>query len=321
MHKKEYGIWEYTADCGHGTYYTFTVKTAFGTRETVDPYAKSTGVNGERGMVVDLPLTDPEGFREEDRFLKLNSYQDAVIWEVHIRDFSVDDAMSSHPGKYLAFTETGHKNAAGVPVGMDHLKRLGITHIHLLPVFDFATVNEQDPTGEYNWGYDPKNYNVPEGSYATDPYNGVVRIREFKQMVQAVHRQGMGIIMDVVYNHTAETNSVFNKTVPYYYYRHTKTGDDSNGSGCGNETASERIMMRKYIIDSVLYWAKEYHVDGFRFDLMGLHDIETMQETEEELHKLNPCAIIYGEGWTGGRSPLNTERQCILANISRLKAT
>ena len=312
------GVWQAVYPCGSGTYYTYTVTTGVGTQEAVDPYAKAVGVNGDRGMVIDLDSTDPAGFENDALYSGIGSYDEAAIWEVHVRDFSIAMNGTQYPGKYLAFTETGLTNESGVPVGMDYLKNLGITHVHLQPVYDFATVDETTCEG-FNWGYDPKNYNAPEGSYSTDPFHGEVRINEFKQMVMAIHNNGMGVIMDVVYNHTADANSNLNKIVPYYYYRYNASGDNSNGSGCGNETASDRVMFRKYMIDSVAYWAKEYHVDGFRFDLMALHDVETMQQIEQTLHAINPCCIIYGEGWTGGTSALNTNYQTTQANITKIK--
>lgn len=314
------GVWSVDYPCGHGTYYTYTVTTAVGTQEAVDPYARAVGVNGNRGMVIDLNSTDPEGFRDEAFDLGLVSYRDAIIWEVHVRDFSNRIAASKYPGKYLAFTETGLTNAAGQLVGVDYLKELGVTHVHLQPVYDYATVDETTCT-QFNWGYDPKNYNAPEGSYSTDPYHGEVRVNEFKQMVQALHENGFAVVMDVVYNHTYSLDSCLNRIVPYYYYRYTNTGDASNGSGCGNETASERRMFRKYMVDSVTYWQTEYHIDGFRFDLMGLHDVDTMQAIEKAVHKINPQAILYGEGWTGGTSTLKSSKQAIQANIRQVKAS
>ena len=322
MIRGEKGVWEKTVPCGSGTYYTYSVTTSLGTRETMDPYARAAGVNGNRAMAIDLALTDPEGFREEKFDAPIDTYLDAVIWEVHVRDFSNANAASAYPGKYLAFTETGLTNASGQKTGVDYLKELGITHVHLQPVFDFATVDESDPdTPQFNWGYDPKNYNVPEGSYSTDPYHGEVRIREFKEMVQALHRAGIGVIMDVVYNHTFSVDSCLNDTVPYYYYRWQSNGDPSNGSGCGNETASERAMFRKYMVDSVVYWLTEYQLDGFRFDLMALHDVETMQQIERAVHAVNPKALIYGEGWTGGTSQLNAAFQTTQANARRITAS
>lgn len=320
MERGDKGVWSAFDDCGQGTYYTYTVVTALGTQETIDPYAKAAGVNGERGMVVDVSSLNPARFENDKQYADIDTYSDAVIWEVHVRDFSTANTASAYPGKYLAFTETGLTNEAGIPVGLDYVKDLGITHIHLQPVFDFASIDEAKEGG-FNWGYDPMNHNVPEGSYSTDPYHGEVRITEFKQMVKAIHDSGMGVVMDVVYNHTYDSNSCLNKCVPYYYYRYTASGDNSNGSGCGNETASERAMMRKYIVDSVMWWAKEYHVDGFRFDLMALHDIDTMQAVEEELHAYNPKAIIYGEGWTGGTTPLSSQKSATQQNIRMIKVT
>ena len=322
MTKAAQGVWTTDYACGHSTYYTYTVTTAVGTQEAVDPYARAVGVNGDRGMVIDLAATDPEGFRDEAFDLGMTSYRDAVIWEVHVRDFSNTIAASKYPGKYLAFTETGLTNAAGLPVGIDYLKELGVTHVHLQPVYDYATVNETKlDTPQFNWGYDPKNYNAPEGSYSTDPYHGEVRVNEFKQMVQALHENGFAVVMDVVYNHTYSLDSCLNRIVPYYYYRYTNTGDPSNGSGCGNETASERRMFRKYMVDSVVYWQTEYHIDGFRFDLMGLHDVDTMQAIEKAVHRNNPQAILYGEGWTGGTSTLKENKQATQANIRGVKAS
>ena len=320
MTKAAQGVWTADYDCGHGTYYTYSVTTAVGTQEAVDPYARAVGVNGDRGMVIDLVSTDPEGFRDETFDLGLTSYRDAVIWEVHVRDFSNRIASSQYPGKYLAFTETGLTNAAGLPVGVDYLKELGVTHVHLQPVYDYATVDETTCT-QFNWGYDPKNYNAPEGSYSTDPYHGEVRVNEFKQMVQALHENGFAVVMDVVYNHTYSLDSCLNRIVPYYYYRYTNTGDASNGSGCGNETASERRMFRKYMVDSVTYWQTEYHIDGFRFDLMGLHDTDTMQAIEKAVHRIDPEAILYGEGWTGGTTTLNEKKRAVQANIRSVKAS
>ena len=239
---------------------------------------------------------------------------------MHVRDFSNTIAASKYPGKYLAFTEEGLKNASGESVGLDYLVKLGITHVHLQPVYDYATVDETK-CNTFNWGYDPKNYNAPEGSYSTDPYHGEVRVNEFKQMVQALHNNGLAVVMDVVYNHTFDSNANFNKIVPYYYYRYTATGENSNGSACGNETASDRKMFRKFMIDSVTYWATEYHIDGFRFDLMALHDLDTMQEIEKAVHAINPKAIIYGEGWTGGTSALKSNLQADRANISEITAS
>ncbi len=321
MTKGEKGVWSHKeAGCGHGVYYTYSVTTSLGTQEAVDPYAKAAGLNGNRGMVVDLDQTNPENWSDVNFDSGIKSYSDAVIWEVHVRDFSNKIASSNYKGKYLAFTERGLVNSAGVPVGIDYLVELGITHVHLLPVYDYATVDESKPDEQFNWGYDPKNYNVPEGSYSTDPYNGEVRIKEYKQMVQALHDAGIGVIMDVVYNHTYDANSSFNKIVPYYYYRYTATGANSSASGCGNDTASERYMFGKFMVDSVSYWAEEYNLDGFRFDLMGLHDLYTMQNVESAVHTINPQAVIYGEGWTMGSTITNVP-QANQTNISKITPT
>ena len=305
MVRGEKGIWSYTEACGHGTYYTYSVTTSLGTQEAVDPYAKSAGLNGNRGMVIDLDKTDPEGWDKDQEFYvkdsdgtPIDSYSDAVIWEIHVRDFSNMIKSSQYKGKYLAFTEEGLVNEHGVPVGIDYLKALGVNFVHILPMYDYATVKEEDPNSGFNWGYDPKNYNGPEGSYSTDPYNGEVRVNELKQMVMALHEAGIGVVMDVVYNHTYDKNASFNRIVPYYYYRYKSNGANSSGSGCGNDTASERYMFSKFMVDSTSYWMDEYNLDGFRFDLMGLHDTDAMQAVESAVHKLNPQALLYGEGWT-----------------------
>ncbi len=324
----EKGVWSHTeADIGHGTYYTYTVTTAAGTEKATDPYGRAAGLNGNRSMVVDLARTNPAGWTTENfdpskgGTVNFDSYSDAFIWEVHVRDFSNLIDASNYKGKYLAFTERGLVNEFNQPVGVDYLVNLGVTHVHLLPVYDYATVKEEDPDSGFNWGYDPKNYNVPEGSYSTDPTKGEVRIEEYKQMVQALHEAGIGVIMDVVYNHTfSATDSSFHRIVPYYYYRYQSNGTNTNASGCGNDTASERYMMRKFIVDSVTYWINEYNIDGFRFDLMGLHDVETMKQVEAAVHAVNPNAIIYGEGWTMG-STTDGSAQANQTNISQIKPT
>lgn len=330
MTKGTKGIWSATipaSKCHHGTYYTYTVTTTAGSQEAVDPYAKAVGVNGDRGMVADMDLTNPEGWNDDRYVDNIDSYSDAIVWEVHVRDFSNKDPQSEYKGKYLAFTETGHSNQNGTspaktPIGMDHVKELGITHIQLNPVFDFATVDEANPANpQFNWGYDPKNFNVPEGSYSTDPYHGEVRINEFKRMVQAIHRCNIGIVMDMVYNHTYDANSNFNRIVPYYYYRYNFNGTNSNGSGCGNEMASQRTMFRKFMVDSIRFWATEYHIDSFRFDLMAIHDTETMQAVEQVLHSINPKALLYGEGWAGGTCALDSGRLANQHNIAKVKAS
>ena len=319
MVRGDKGVWSHTEACGHGTYYTYSVTTSVGTQEAVDPYAKAAGVNGKRGMVVDLAITNPEGWEDDSHLETIDSYSEAVIWEVHVRDFSNTIKSSNYKGKYLAFTERGLVNEHGVPVGVDYLVNLGITHVHLLPVYDYASVDETRDD-QFNWGYDPQNYNVPEGSYSTDPYNGEVRINEYKQMVQALHDAGIGVIMDVVYNHTYDANSNLNKIVPYYYYRYTSTGANSSASGCGNDTASERYMFGKYMVESTAYWVEEYHLDGLRFDLMGLHDLQTMQEVESAVHTVNPYAVMYGEGWTMGAT-IDGSKQANQSNIGQIKPT
>lgn len=299
-----------------GTYYTYVVTVGGKTNEAADPYARAAGVNGNRGMVIDLDRTNPNGW-EKDSKPKLLSPVDAIIYELHIRDLGMDASSGiAQPGKFLSLIQTGTKNKDGLTTGLDHMKELGITHLHLLPSYDYSSVDETNlDTPQFNWGYDPKNYNVPDGSYSTDPYLGNVRIEEFKKMVLGLHENDIRVVMDVVYNHTAATvDSNFNLIVPDYYYR--KDGSDfSNGSGCGNETASERAMFRKFMVDSVTYWAKEYHVDGFRFDLMGLHDLETMRQIRAALDEIDPSIIMYGEGWTGGASTLHSGDSAIKNNI------
>ncbi len=311
MTKQSQGIWSVTVSGDlKNTYYTYLVTVNGTTKETVDIYARSTGVNGKRGMVVDLDSTDPVGW-ENDKRVDCPNQTDSIIWEAHVRDFSASsDSGMKNKGKYLAFTETGTTvNSDGVhPTGIDYLEDLGVTHVHLLPVYDYGSVDETMlSTDQFNWGYDPMNYNTPEGSYSTDPYKGEVRVNEFKQMVQALHNKNIGVVMDVVYNHTyagsSGINDWFDYTVPGYYYRQKADGSLSNGSGCGNETASDRAMYQKYMIDSVVYWATEYHLDGFRFDLMGIHDVDTMNKIRAALDKIDPDILIYGEPWTAEASP------------------
>lgn len=312
------GVWQIKVrEDLNGKYYMYRVTSEEGeVQEVADPYATAVSANGVRMAIVDLQRTDPEGW-DKDVSPPLLHPSDAVLYELHVRDFSIHDSSGMvYKGKYKAFTETGLKDEEGNALGIDHLLELGITHVHLLPVFDFQTVDEfkagsdgSSPKShftEYNWGYDPQNYNVPEGSYSTDPATPGVRITEFKEMVQSLHRYGISVIMDVVYNHTYSVeNGPFDRLVPGYFYRHDYTGRLSNGSGVGNELATERPMVRKYIKDSLYYWAKEYHIDGFRFDLMGLIDKVTMREIAEELRlELNPNLLLYGEPWTGGDSPL-----------------
>lgn len=285
----------------NGVYYTYEVDVNGVTNEACDPYAKAVGVNGKRAMVIDMDSTDPEGWENDVDPHYGNSITDAVIYELHVRDLSVDESSGiENKGKYLGLIETGTTNSQGVPTGLDHIKDLGVTHIHLLPVYDYGSVDETKlDTPQFNWGYDPVNYNVPEGSYSTDPYNGAVRVKEFKQMVKGLHDNGISVIMDVVYNHVYNADAYcFNKIVPQYFSRVNDNGVYSAGSGCGNDTASERSMVSKYIVDSVKYWADEYHIDGFRFDLVGLIDTDTINAVIEEVHKTHPNVIFYGEGWT-----------------------
>lgn len=299
MTKDVNGTWVLEAEGDrNGVYYTYKTVTGDEVMEACDPYARATGINGDRAMVIDLDSTDPEGWESDSNPHAGEKITDAVIYELHMRDFSADASSGiENVGKYLQFTEKGTKTAGGAATGIDYLKELGITHLHILPMYDFGSVDESG--SGYNWGYDPKNYNVPEGSYSTDPYNGAVRVGEVKQMVQALHGEGISVVMDVVYNHVQSGGDFcFNKLVPGYFSRINENGSYSNGSGCGNDTASERSMVRKYIVDSVCYWADEYHIDGFRFDLVGLLDINTVNAIVEEVHKTHPDVIFYGEGWT-----------------------
>ncbi len=303
-----------------GSFYTFQVRDEAGwLNECPDIGAKATGVNGLRGMVLNPALTNPENW-ENDRRCTAMHPTDMVIYEMHVRDFSISpDSGILHKGKYLGFTESGTKSPEGLSTGLDHLKELGITHLHLLPVADFYTVDETKSSPQYNWGYDPLNFNTPEGWYSTNPYDGYSRIKELKTVVQTLHSQGIGVIMDVVYNHSGLIfDSWFNQFVPGYYYRQKADGTLSDASGCGNEMASERAMVRKFIIDSVAYWAEAYHFDGFRFDLMGILDIETMNLIRKRLDLIDPAIFIYGEGWTAAESPLPENLRATKLNTLRL---
>lgn len=326
MKRQKDGSW--TACCKgdlKGMYYTFLVYDPSSTwtmHETPGIFAKAVGINGLRGAIVDMAATDPEGWQEDVR-PAMEDVKDAIIYEMHHRDMSIHESAGiQHAGKFLALTEEGTKTAEGLATGIDHLKLLGVTHIQILPSYDFGSIDEKNADGEavvlesgaaaggkYNWGYDPKNYNVPEGSYSTNPADPESRIREFKQMVQACHRAGIRVILDVVYNHTYDVeNSNFTQTAPGYFYRMTENGELGNASGCGNETASERAMMRKFMLESVRYWVEEYHIDGFRFDLMGIHDIETMNAIRAMLNDIDETIIILGEGWTAGAAQIAEER-------------
>ena len=322
MNRENRGVWRVKIDEDlSGEYYNYLVRNNGKTYESVDPYAKAVSINGEKSMVIDMESTNPKGWSNDKKPI-LNDVTDSIIYEAHIRDLTKDEAsgvITELRGKYIgAVLENSKIKGTSITTGLDHLKELGITHIHLLPVFDYGSIDERyDSPDNYNWGYDPQNYNVPEGSYSTNPYEGAVRISEFKEMVYRFHQAGIRVVMDMVYNHTYNLESPLNLTVPGYYYRKDKYGCYSNGSGCGNETASERYMFRKYMIDSVLYWAKEYHIDGFRFDLMGLHDLETMRIIRNELNKVDKSIIMYGEGWTCYDTPLNINESAVKNNICK----
>ncbi len=309
MQQGEYGTW-YVRVSGdlQNWYYLYQVTVHGMTQNAVDPYVKAIAVNATRGMIIHLPETNPPGWHE-DGYVALEHPEDAIIYEVHVRDFSINpNSGMVNRGKYLAFTERGTTGPQNVATGVDHLKELGITHVQLQPVQEFASVDEHDPN-QYNWGYDPRNFDVPEGVYATTPH-GTARITECKQMVQSLHNEGIGVNMDVVYNHTfAWYYSDFDKIVPEYFYRTDDAGNYTNGSGTGNEMATERPMVQKFILDSLAYWVREYHVDGFRFDLMALLGIETMKNVYETLHAINPHLLLYGEPWAGGTSSLSAHEQ------------
>ena len=288
-------------------FYTFDI----GKGECAGVFAKAVGVNGRRGAIINMDATNPQGW-DGDTKPVLKSPADLVVYEMHHRDFSIDPASGiTNKGKFLALTE---------PNAINHLRELGINAVHILPSFDYASVDETKlSTNQYNWGYDPVNYNVPDGSYSTDPYTPSVRVKEFKQMVQALHKAGIRVILDVVYNHTFNIEgSNFQLTYPDYYYRKTADGKYSNGSGCGNETASERDMMRRFMVESVKYWVNEYHIDGFRFDLMGIHDITTMNEIRTELDAIDPTIFVYGEGWSAGTCAYPQDKLGMKANVSRM---
>ncbi|EEK44704.1 Pullulanase, type I [Bacillus cereus m1293] len=300
MQQGEKGTWKAELKGNQkGLYYTYKVKIGDKWTEAVDPYARAASVNGDKGAVIDLEETNPKKWNTNKK-PKLKNPEDAIIYELHVRDLSIQpESGIKQKGKYLGVTEKGTRGPEDVKTGLDHIKDLGVTHVQLLPIFDYASVNEENINEpQYNWGYDPKNFNVPEGSYSTNPYEPTVRITELKQMIQTLHDNNLRVVMDVVYNHmynAAESN--FHKLVPGYYYRYNEDGTFANGTGVGNDTASERKMMRKFMIDSVTYWAKEYNLDGFRFDLMGIHDYETMNEIRKAVNQIDPSIILHGEGW------------------------
>lgn len=318
--KAESGTWviKLNGDL-NGYFYTTRVSDKQGwLNETPGIDARAVGINGHRGLIFDPEQTNPEGWANDQR-VHCENATDAIIYELHVRDFSISPSSGMiNKGKYLAFTEAGTLSPDGLKTGIDHIKELGVTHVHLLPVSDFFTVDEQFPDKSYNWGYDPQNFNAPEGSYSTNP-NTVSRILELKKLVQSLHQAGIGVVFDVVYNHTFHTRrSYFNQTVPGYYYRQRSNGTFSNASGCGNEFATERVMARKYILDSLTYWATEFHVDGFRFDLMGIFDLETMNQIRARMDDIASCILLYGEGWTADRSPLSETWRAVKTNVSRL---
>ena len=310
MTKSDKGTWVTTIKENlNGVYYTYLTDVSGEIEESCDPYARTTGVNGNRAMVINLEETNPENWDKDSTPHKGLAYTDSVIYELHVRDLSIDEesgVKDEWKGKFLGLAQAGTTNKAGVPTGLDHIKNLGVTHVHLLPSYDYGSIDESlseeekaaNPSEQFNWGYDPKNYNVPEGSYSTNPYDGAVRIREMKEMVKALHENNINVVMDVVYNHVYDAGTFcFNQIVTNYFSRTYTDGTFSSDSGCGNDTASERAMVRKYIVDSVKYWADEYHIDGFRFDLVGLIDVRTINEIVAEVHKTHPDTIFYGEGW------------------------
>ena len=324
MNKGENGVWQITVPENlKNSYYTFQVNIDNAwSEEVVDPYAKACGTNGLRAQVIDLKETNPVGWEKDKspNFSVSNKQTDAVIYELHVRDASIHASSGiKNKGKFLGLAEVGTKNSAGQSTGLSHIKELGVTHVHLLPFYDYNSVDETKAAVQYNWGYDPVNYNIPEGSYSTNPSDGKVRIKELKELIKTMHSNGLRIIMDVVYNHTALTkNSNFNILVPDYYYRKRADGSFSDASSCGNETASDHAMFQKFMIESVVYWVKEYHIDGFRFDLMGIHDIETMNLISDTLHKIKPSIVLYGEGWTSSSSPLPDDKRALKKNAAQL---
>jgi pullulanase len=322
MQKAEGGTWTYSLPAGTKGFYTVQATIAGKSMaEVADPYVHAVGVNGHRGALLDPATAVPTGWADDLR-PALKQPTDIVLGEVHVRDFSVHPQSGiQHKGQFLGFTEGGTRGPGGVSTGLDHLEELGLTHVHLLPTNDYNSVDEAAaPAGRrYNWGYDPLNYTVPEGSYATDAADPAARVRELQALVQALHNRGLRVVLDVVYNHTADAGaSAFEQLVPGYYYRHLPNGKLSDATACGNEVASERTMVRKLIVESVAYWAREYHADGFRFDLMGVLDIETMRAVRVALDQQDHSILMYGEGWTAGASPLPDDRRALKGNMRRL---
>ncbi len=316
------GVWRVSLpEILYGKFYTFQVKfNGNWLKETPGAWAKAVGVNGKRAAIIDFAKTNPQGW-EKDKYVTLENRTDAVIYEMHHRDFSVhQNSGIVNKGKFIAMLENGTLSANGEKTGIDHLKELGITHVHILPSYDYYTVDETRLIDrQYNWGYDPLNYNAPEGSYSTNPVDPATRVTEMKKMVQALHNAGIGVVMDVVYNHTGlGDDSNFSLTAPGYYYRHRPDGSYSDAAACGTETASDRKQVSDYIVNSVKYWMEEYHIDGFRFDLMAIHDTETMNRVYETLKAINPSTLVYGEGWTAGDSPLPVERRALKENVAKM---
>lgn len=323
MKKDVAGTWAYSfPEKLYGKFYTFQIcMDGKWLKETPGVWAKAVGTNGYRAAVIDMERTNPEGW-EQDKYVVTPNQTDAVVYEMHHRDFSVHaNSGIVNKGKFVAMLEPGTVSPDGEKTGIGHLKELGVTHVHILPSYDFNSVDEARLIDrQYNWGYDPINYNVPDGSYSTNPADPATRIREMKEMVKALHDAGIGVIMDVVYNHTAvNDDSNFSLTAPGYYYRHNPDGSYSDASGCGNETASDRRQMGDFIVNSVKYWTEEYHIDGFRFDLMAIHDTETMNRVAETVREINPYAVIYGEGWSAGDSRLPVERRALKENVAKMK--
>ena len=314
------GVWSLVIKGNFNNYYyNYAVRYGNDWDEVTDPYAKATGVNGLRCMILDFEVLNPAGWEEDAKCTRV-SFDNAVIYEGHIRDLTINENSGvKNRGLFLGLSEHGTVNSFGMSTVLDYISELGITHLHLLPVNDFENIDEFSPgQKEYNWGYDPKHFSLLEGSYATNPYRGCVRIREFKEMVKAIHDKGMNVVLDVVYNHTYRgVNGDLYRVFPGFYHRTDSNGNLTNGSGCGNELATERYMVRKFVIDSLLFWIKEYHIDGFRIDLMGLYDLETLRCIREELNKIDPSIIIYGEPWCGGETSLDMGTACIKSNVGR----
>lgn len=323
MEKSGSGIWQVVVEGDlQGTFYAFQARhQGDWSREVPDPYVRAVGVNGQRGAVLSPEETNPAGWASDTR-PPLRGFEDIILYETQIRDLTGHPSAGNfYPGQFRGMVQPNTLSQEARTTGLDHLRQLGVTHVHIMPAFDFKSIDESLPREKrpYNWGYDPQNYNVPEGSFSSDPFTPSTRIREFKEMVLGMHRAGLRVVMDVVYNHTGDTeNSLFNQLAPGYYYRQNTSGGFSNASACGNEIASERPMVRKFIIESVVYWATEYHIDGFRFDLMGIHDLETMRQIRQALDKIDPTIFIYGEGWTAGASPLPDSLRAVKSNTYQL---